>query len=71
MEPNEVKNPHKKEIDERFFKIKTIYKTKYVDLPNGESLGYREAGEDKAPVLLLIHGMWQSSVSWEEIMGEF
>lgn len=50
----EIKNPHKKEIDERFFKIKTIYPTKYLDLPNGETLGYREAG--KGPVLILIHG---------------
>ena len=44
----------KKEVDDLFFKIKTIYPTKYCNLPNGETVGYREAGN--GPVLLLIHG---------------
>ena len=53
---------HKPEIDERFFKIKTIYPTQYIELPNDEVLGYREAGQDNKIVLILIHGNFQTSI---------
>ena len=50
-----------KDIDDCFFKIKTIYPTKYCNLSNGETIGYREAGN--GPNLLLIHGNLQSSIT--------
>ena len=54
--------PHTEGVDNRFFKIKTIYPTKYLDLPNGETLGYREAGKPELGTLIMVHGNFECSV---------
>jgi len=48
---------------------KNIYQTKYAELPNGEKIAYREAGEGEIP-LLLIHGHLSCSLTMENLMGK-
>ena len=47
-----------------------IYKTKYLKLPNGERIGYRDIGGKKKPVLLLLHGFLSCSITMEELIGK-
>ena len=56
----------RKEIDEKFFKIKPDYETKYAEISNGEKIGYREAGT--GPAIVLIHGGFQCSLTFEPLM---
>lgn len=42
------------------------YPVRFVDIPNGERIAYRQAGQGKAVVLL--HGNMSSSVHWQTVM---
>lgn len=55
---------------EDFFKLKTFYKTKYADLSNGETIGYRDEGSKEWPLLLMIHGNYTCGLCFEGIMKE-
>lgn len=48
--------------------MKNIYPTKYAELSNGESLGYRECGE--GTVVILLHGNFTCSKVMEPIMSK-
>ncbi|MEM5787068.1 MAG: alpha/beta hydrolase [Syntrophobacteraceae bacterium] len=43
---------------------------KTIELPNGETMGYRQSGSG-GKVLLLIHGNMTSSKHWDLVMSEF
>lgn len=45
------------------------YEVKYADLPNGETMAYRETGS--GPLLVLIHGNQSSSVYFQRTMEAF
>ena len=45
------------------------YPVKFVEIPNGEKIAYRQAGEAGA-ALVLIHGNISSSVFWQTVMEQ-
>lgn len=47
-----------------------LYQIKKVNLINGETLGYREAGSDNRPVMVLLHGNMTSSKHMEILMEQ-
>ena len=55
------------EQESEIFSWKTEFPTKFAELSNGETLGYREAGESDIP-LILIHGHQSSSLTFERII---
>ena len=58
----------KKEVlAERFKNLKTKFPTQFADISNGETIGYREAGEGPK-TLLILHGGWSYSATMEGIV---
>lgn len=46
------------------------YEVKFVNLPNGEKIAYRESIDRSKPTLLLIHGNMSSSIHFQTLMDK-
>ena len=50
-----------------FFNLKTLYKTKFAFLSNGETIGYRDEGKSEFPILM-IHGNYTCGTTFEKVI---